>query len=83
MSASLKKKTYLQCVQKELDLHLDQTNLYRRSYRKKPSTKIRRMAKFQQKLADGKRQLANDNRKELQYSSGMSVCRKQHTTIHE
>jgi hypothetical protein len=59
-------------VQKELDLQLDERKSYRRSYRKKPSTKIRRMAKFYQKLADGKRKLENENRKDLQYSSGMS-----------
>jgi hypothetical protein len=59
-------------VQKELDLQLDETKSYRRSYQKKPAVKIKHMAKFNLKMAEGKRKLVNENRKGLQYSSGMS-----------
>ncbi len=42
-------------VQKELNLRLDQEKSCRRTYRKKESTKIRRMRKFYQKLSDEKK----------------------------
>jgi hypothetical protein len=72
-------------VQKELDLHLDETKSYRRSYRKKAAMKIKRMAKFYLKMAEGKRKLVNENRKGLQYSSGMSgpFAEDSKKTIHE
>jgi hypothetical protein len=42
-------------VQKELNLQLDQEKSYRRTCRKKESTKIRCMRKFYQKLSDEKK----------------------------
>jgi hypothetical protein len=59
-------------VQKELNLQLDQMKSYRRQYRKKDATKIRRMRHYYKKMADEKIKLADSNRKGKQYSSGMS-----------
>jgi hypothetical protein len=50
-------------VQKELNLQLNQVKSYRRTYRKKELTKIRRMRKFYQKLSDGEKKLAEASRK--------------------
>jgi hypothetical protein len=54
-----------------MNLQLDNEKGYRRAYRKQDRNKIQQMRKFYQKFTVGKRKLTADNRKGLQYASGM------------
>jgi hypothetical protein len=70
----LAKKTGLTycAIQREMNRQFDNDKTYRREYRKKKKNKIRRMRKHYAKLAKGKLKLTEENRKSLQYSTGMS-----------
>jgi hypothetical protein len=58
-------------VNRGMNLQLDNEKGYRRAYRKQDRNKIRQMRRFYQKLTVRKRKLTADNRKGLQYASGM------------
>ena len=58
-------------IQLKMNIQLDQEKTYRREYRKRNSTKIARMRNFYRKIREAKKKLAEENRKGLQYGSGM------------
>jgi CRISPR/Cas system CSM-associated protein Csm2 small subunit len=58
-------------INEQFNLQMDNKKSYKRQYRKQMTTKIRWMRNFYKKLTDSKNKLATDNRKDLQYSSGM------------
>jgi hypothetical protein len=57
-------------VQHELNRQLNKEKEWRRTYRKLNTSKVRRMRKKYHKHAESKRKLANENRKNLSYSTG-------------
>ena len=57
-------------VQHDLNTQLDKEKEWRRTYRKKNASKVRRMRKKYQRHSEAKRKLANENRKNLTYSTG-------------
>jgi hypothetical protein len=57
-------------VHQSMNHQLDKTKSYRRTYRKLPKTKVRRMQSQYKKIVEGRAALAKANRKELVYQPG-------------
>jgi hypothetical protein len=62
----------LEQVQQEMNRLLAVRKVYKRNYRKKTVNKIRRKTKFYDKMRENSAKLITENKKDLQYSSGIA-----------